>query len=104
MSNNLTCGCNLPVIVEVICNNVLYFSIVNSFFTQTEQGRHILPKSLRSRSTIMTFSLVFFGSADSKAEEDPIGAVPFIGFTVISRSFATLKNNSGEREIMKLSL
>ncbi len=80
--------------VEVICQSVGYRSTEKSSSTfDASQCARRGPVSLRTRSTIMTFSLRFFGSPRSHSEMSrssrvvrPRGAVPFMGRVVIRRS------------------
>ena len=90
--------------VEVICQTVLYFSISKSAGTATVPFAAILPKSLRTMSTIMMFSARFFSEeysccefARSSSGRSPLGIVPFIGLDDILFP-SRLKNNSGEKE------
>jgi hypothetical protein len=73
--------------VDVICQTVSKRSRSNNDDTRTLPGTETLPRSLRSRSTIITFSARFFSEylshsamSRSSASQRPRGAVPFIGF------------------------
>ncbi len=87
---------------EVSCQTVSYRSSANSSSTSTVPKRAILPRSLRSRSTIMRFSarslsdLVSWRAfALSSAGQRPLPMVPFIGRTSI-RGPDREKNSSGD--------
>ena len=49
-------GSRRAVTVDVICHTVSYRSVWKRAGTRTDPGRAILPRSLRSRSTIIAFS------------------------------------------------
>ena len=97
------------VTVEVICQTVGYASRSNRLGTWTLPVRAILPISLRSISTIITFSARFFSElysqrrwAASSAGVAPRRAVPFIG-RALSCPSSSRKNSSGEAEQTALS-
>src|SRR5690606_29498347 len=69
----------------------------------------ILPRSFRSKSTIIKFSALFFSlrlncnnCISSVCVLQPLLAVPFIGFAVIL-PFFTRKKSSGDKEIIMFS-
>src|SRR4030067_220269 len=93
-----------PTTVETICQTVGYFSMENKSGTCTLPTRAIFPMSLRTMSTIITFSAWFFSEACSQANQSssssrvrPRGAVPFICLEV-RRLPSSEKNSSGEAE------
>ncbi|CCW14474.1 hypothetical protein EBESD8_50430 [Rhodococcus aetherivorans] len=55
------------------------------------------PRSLRTRSTIITFSATSLTDARSRAGSAPIGSVPLIGLDV-TRSSWRARNNSGDSD------
>ncbi|AXY50989.1 hypothetical protein YT1_1553 [Rhodococcus ruber] len=55
------------------------------------------PRSLRTRSTIITFSATSLTDARNRAGSAPIGSVPLIGLDV-TRSPWRARNNSGDRD------
>ncbi len=90
--------------VDVICHTDAYGSTENNAGTVTDPVRAMRARSLRSRSTISTFSARFFASfarnraaAASSRGSSARGAVPFIGR---ARSNAPVfsTNSSGEHD------
>ena len=89
---------------DVIWCRVLWVSISKSFVTFTLPVFAMRPKSFLKRSTIITFSALFFSSFFKNSIRSlssfsflPLFIVPFIGFVRIWLSFR-VKNNSGEKE------
>ncbi len=90
--------------VEVNCQTVSYFSVVNKAGTLTVPTLEIRPRSLRTISTIIRFSARSFSEDSSRARSPSSAAsmrprrrVPFIGLETI-RPWRHSKNNSGEAE------
>jgi hypothetical protein len=90
--------------VDVICQTEAKRSTSNKRVVLTEPVEQIRPRSLRMRSTIITFSARFFSLAWSAAPQrtsssgvSPRSAVPFIGFTTMRRPRMS-KKSSGESE------
>jgi hypothetical protein len=95
-----------PVTVEVICHTVGWRSTAKREGTRTLPASAMRPMSLRTMSTIITFSARFFSHACRRAaasssawNESSRDAVPFMGTDVTSPS-SSVKNNSGESEMM----
>ncbi len=91
---------------EVICQTLGYRSSVKSAGTWTDPTSATRPRSLRTMSTIITFSARSFGERprSSRARRSssivrPRGAVPFIG-RVRMQAPARSKNSSGDAEQM----
>ncbi len=104
VSSSVISGRRSPSIVEVSCQTVSKRSASSIRSTSTEPVRQMRPRSLRSRSTIIAFSARSFEDAtrraaisSSSAGQRPRGAVPFIGFVVISLP-SIRKNSSGDAE------
>ena len=93
----------------VICHTLPKRDTLNGSGTRTLPVSAVLPKSLRSRSTIITFSARFFGSvckARARASSPPspkIGAVPFIGSVLMRPSERMFKKSSGEKHNIHVS-
>ncbi len=97
-------GAVRAVTVEVSCQTVSYFSALNRTGVSTDPTTATLPRSLRTMSTIITFSARSFSDANnasrcssSSAVSNPRRTVPFIGRQTI-RSSRHSKNNSGEAD------
>ena len=95
---------------EVICHTLPKRLTLNGSGTRTPPVVAILPKSLRSKSTIMTFSARFLGSfckAWARASSCPsckMGAVPFMGSVVMMPVGTMFKNSSGEKHNIHCSV
>src|SRR6266545_3119302 len=71
-SNASAPSANCPVTVDTRWCTVGCDSSANSLGTSTDLGRHTFPRSLRSRSTIMTFSARSFSlSSSSRCRVEP---------------------------------
>ena len=93
----------------VICHTLPKRDTLNGSGTRTLPVSAVLPKSLRSKSTIITFSARFFGSACkararvSSRPSPTNGAVPFIGSVLMRPSERIFKNSSGEKQSVHVS-
>ena len=103
MSAAVMCGRAWAWMVLVICQTLPKRDTLNGSGTLTLPVWAILPRSLRSKSTIITFSARFFGSACNSAARrsscpsPKIGAVPFIGSVLMVPSAPILRKSSGEK-------
>jgi hypothetical protein len=95
---------NLPAMVDVICQTDGNLSTSNKRVVLTEPARQIRPRSLRMRSTIITFSARFFALSPrdlprrrSSSKLNPRSAVPFRGFTTMLLPYVR-KKSSGDSE------
>ena len=104
MSNRLTSGRVSAATVEVICQTVSSRSTSNSRSTWTLPNRATRPRSLRSRSTIITFSARSLPedssrsrSRESSCSQRPRAMVPFMGRLSMRRP-SQRKNSSGDAD------
>ncbi len=91
----VTSGPRWPTTSETRCQTACR-SARTSAGTRTLPGVQTRPRSLRMRSTIITFSARFFADAVSSSGSESSGAVPLIG-DVSTSSPVRRRNSSGEK-------
>ena len=77
-------GSSVPATRDTRCSTPVCVRTASSSSTRTEPGSHTRDRSLRTRSTIMMFSLVSLAEA-RRAVSSPAGRVPLMGEDVTRR-------------------